>query len=276
MSATGAAATPSVTFGLFADPHYADKPVWADRHYRDSLAKLQVAVETFNAHRLDLAFNLGDTLDTSPDMTAERQCLAAMRDAGAGFRGALHVVLGNHDLAEFTKPDYLRGIGALIPAPYYSFDHGGFHFAVLDGNCHEDGSDFAAGNFDWANAWVSAPQIRWLAKDLADSAPRPAIVLCHEDLDARWDGAVLDPHVARNAAAVRAAIERAGNVRAVIQGHYHPGLCTVQNGVPYVTTAAMVCGPGLESNAYAIVEVAANGAVTLTGFGRQKSWTWSP
>ena len=43
----GHAPTPTaLAVGLFADPHYAVKPPWADRHYQDSLDKLRNAIDT--------------------------------------------------------------------------------------------------------------------------------------------------------------------------------------------------------------------------------------
>ena len=49
------------------------------------------------------------------------------------------------------------------------------------------------------------------------------------------------PHDA-DAAQVRQVIENAGNVCAVIQGHYHPGRAVEVNGIPYIGLAAMVEG----------------------------------
>ena len=177
-------------------------------------------------------------------------------------------VIGNHDVATLTKDEFLRECGATHPA-YYSFDVGNVHFAVLDGNCHRDGNDFSAGNFAWDDAWVSAAQLEWLAQDLAESCDRKSIVFCHENLDHRlWNGE-LDPHILRNADQVRGVLETAGNVRAVIQAHYHPGLQTTMNGIDYLGLRAMVVGAGLENNSFAIVSVHADGRLVLRGFEQQ-------
>ena len=64
------------------------------------------------------------------------------------------------------------------------------------------------------------------------------IVLCHQNLDARAG----DPHVIKNAAAVREIMERSGKVLAVLQGHCHSGCRSEQNGIPYYTFRALCEG----------------------------------
>jgi len=210
-----------------------------------------------------------------------------MAQAFARFRGERLIVLGNHDLVSFSKHVFLAaahqaGCGLERPMPYGSFSRQGVHLVLLDGNCHADGTDFHCGDFDWAEAWVSEAQIAWLADDLRAAQDRPTVIFCHEDLDPRMQGSAPDPrgwvhpNVVRNAAAVRSVLEQAGNVCAVFQGHYHPGLCAIANGIPYVGIAAMVEGAGLEDNAYAIVTLYADRHLEVEGFWRQPSWSFSP
>ena len=258
---------PVVSLGLFADAHYAEM-VYGDRHCEESPAKLAACIDTFEQGELDFVVCMGDIIDKSEDHDVELGYLVRMREIFAGFSGPRHFVIGNHDVAALTKDEFLRECGATHPA-YYSFDVGDVHFAVLDGNCHRDGSDFSAGNFAWDDAWVSAAQLEWLAQDLAESSDRKSIVFCHENLDHRlWNGE-LDPHILRNADQVRGVLETAGNVRAVIQAHYHPGLQTTMNGIDYLGLRAMVVGAGLENNSFAIVSVHADGRLVLRGFEQQ-------
>ena len=118
--------------------------------------------------------------------------------------------------------------------------------------------------------------MEWLACDLKAAGDRPVIVLIHENLDEReYDGG-LDPHVVRNADQVRQVLEEAETVLAVIQAHYHPGLVAEQGGIPYVALQAMAVGPGLESNAFAVVDVGADGSVAVAGYGQQVSCRVQP
>jgi len=258
-----------VRFGAFADPHYAEK-VYGNRHCEDSAAKLGACVETFEEAGLDFAVSMGDLIDSVGKREEEAGYARTMAGIFAGLDGPRHWVLGNHDVQAFAKEEFLMLCGAAYP-PYYSFDLKGVHFAILDGNCHEDGGDFRAGAFSWDEAWVAERQLEWLACDLGAAAGRPAIVLCHENLDHRlWEGA-LDPHVVRNAERVRDVLEGAGNVKAVIQAHYHPGLVVEKSGIPYIALRAMVVGPGLENNAFAVIRLEGDGTVAVEGFGQQES-----
>jgi 3',5'-cyclic AMP phosphodiesterase CpdA len=264
----------AVRFGAFADAHYADR-LYGDRHCRDSLAKLTGCVERLAGAELDFAVCLGDLIDSGPGVGAEPGYARAMADVFARFPGPRHWVLGNHDVSALSKAQFLQACGSKHPA-CYSFDVRGVHFVILDGNCHSDGTDFRAGAFDWADAWVAPAQVEWLAADLATASDRPALILCHENLDHRLWQESLDPHVARNAAAVRQALESSGRVAAVLQAHYHPGLVTIHNGIPYIGLRAMVVGPGIGNNAFAVVCVDPAGGLSVEGHGQQPSWRAGP
>jgi alkaline phosphatase len=269
-----------LSFGAFTDAHYAHK-VYGSRHCQDSLIKLRACIDTFNDRDLPLIVNLGDSLDGGESKVVERGYLAALREAWSRFEGEVHVLLGNHDLATLTKREFIEGAG--LPGGgdeesgwYDSFDCGDVHLIVLDSNYHQDGTPFGAGDFQWDNAWISEAQIAWLADDLQAAQGRSMIVFCHGNLDDRRQDERTDPHVVRNAGVVRSVLERAGNVRAVLQAHYHPGMRTTIHGIPYVGLAAMVEGPGLENNAYAIVSLYENGDLCVEGFGRQDSYCLAP
>lgn len=266
---------PLITLGLFTDPHYAQL-VYGDRYCLDSLEKLRECIDTFNTRKLDLTVNLGDSIDKSDEKEIESGYLAEVREVYVGFRGARHYVLGNHDIATLTKEEFLQQCGTDYPTSYYSFDHRGVHCIILDSNYHADGTHFAAGNFDWDDAWISDIQLSWLRDDLEAAQGRHTIVFCHGNLDDRLWNETLDPHVVRNAGAVRAVLERTGTIKAVVQGHYHHGMHSVINGIPYIGLRAMVVGSGLDQNAYAILSLYENGTIVIEGFGQQKSLRITP
>lgn len=258
-----------VRFGVFADPHYAEK-VYGDRHCEDSADKLRACVEVFRDAELDFAVCMGDLIDSAEEREAEAGYATTMAGIFAGFGGPRHWVLGNHDVDGLSKGEFLKLCGARYP-PYYSFDCKGVHFALLDGNCHEDGTDFRPGANVWDEAWISQRQVEWLRCDLGAASGRQAIVLCHENLDDRQYREALDPHVVRDAAQVRDVLESVGHVSAVITAHYHPGLVARQGGIPYLALRSMVVGAGLENNAFAVVTVEADGTVAVDGHGQQES-----
>ena len=254
-----------LTFGLVTDVHYADAPTRGSRHYRDSLAKLDQAVGAFNRRKVSFVVELGDFIDAGPSQAEEIQHLRRIDEVYQGLRGPRHYVLGNHCVSKLTKDEFLAHSGARVKRSFYSFDFGPFHFAVLDANFRRDGTPYAAGNFSWTDAWIHPPQQKWLADDLERAGTKKTFLFLHQNLQDETD-----PHGVKNAPQVRRILEDAGNVVAVFQGHMHSGGYAQIGGVHYCTLKAMVEGPTLENNAYAIVTVQKSGQPTLEGFGRQE------
>ncbi len=255
---------PALAFGVVTDVHYADAPPRGSRHYRDSLAKLRAAVDTFSRRKVAFAVELGDLIDSGPSKQAELEHLRAADEVYGVFRGPRHYVLGNHCLNALAKDEFLARGGARVKKSFYSFDCGGFHFVVLDANFRRDGTPYAAGNFSWTDTWIPRPEQQWLADDLHQAAARRSFVFVHQNLDDETD-----PHGVKNAPVVRRILEEAGNVVAVFQGHKHSGGYVQIGGVHYVTLRAMVEGPTVKNNAYAIVTLDASGRPRIEGFGRQ-------
>ena len=260
----------AISFGVFADAHYADR-VYADRYCKDSADKLSQAVATFNEQHVPFLVDLGDRTDAWSTAETEKAGAAGVNELLSAFNGECYHVLGNHDLASLTKHEFLAMHVSRYRQPYYSFDAGEFHFIVLDANCLEDGSDFAAGNFSWDLCWVSESQLAWLVKDLESAGSRKCVVFLHENLDFRlWEGN-LDPHVVQNHEQIKDILQRYGNVTAVFQGHCHTGRYSHSGGIHYITISAMVVGPGPSNNSYAIVRLRGDGSIEVEGYGKQIS-----
>ena len=69
-----------------------------------------------------------------------------------------------------------------------------------------------------------------------------------------------------NADEVRAILERNEQVRAVFQGHHHPGHHSHRAGIDYITFNGMIEQSFPQHNSYAIVEVMPNGDIVVEGF----------
>jgi 3',5'-cyclic AMP phosphodiesterase CpdA len=150
--------------------------------------------------------------------------------------GALpaHHCLGNHDLAAWNQVDTaaadplygkqltVKKLG--MRGRYYSFDHAGWHFVVLDYLRVS-----APGQF---TAEIDPEQLAWLGEDLARAQARPTVVVTHapvisavellSDRAQRTDTALAVPFgrvISNGPALIEAA--KAGNVRAFISGHLH-------------------------------------------------------
>jgi alkaline phosphatase len=251
----------ALRLGLLTDLHYADKPEAGTRFYRETLGKLNEAVARFNAEELAAVVELGDLIDQAPSAEQELAWLKTIEERFATVRAPRHYVLGNHCVTTLTKEEFAAHTGA-SPTPHYSFDHGGFHFVILDACYRADGVAYARKNFGWKDTAIPAPELEWLRADLA-AAGKPTIVFAHQRLDEAPN------HCVRNHAAVRAELERSGQVLAVFQGHSHKNDYQQIAGIHYCTLVAMIEGSGLESSGYSLLEVLPDGSLRLQGFRRQ-------
>ena len=260
--------SPRVRFGIVTDCHYADIPYAkrpypvGDAFYRESEGKLAECVAVMNRERPDFLIELGDFKDHGPDKAATVAYLDRIEGVFSGFRGDRYHVLGNHDFDALDKAEFLSHVsnaGQPRALANYSFVRGGVKFVVLD-------ACFNAAMEVWNDANVPLWQLEWLERELA-AAEGNAVVFCHQCLDPEADA----NHVVRNAAAVRAVIERSGKVRAVFTGHQHSGRIGKANGITYYSLRATVLDSGPEENGYALVEVYPSGAISVTGYRKAAS-----
>lgn len=262
-AASGFDGHPALKVGIVTDTHYADTPDRGARNYRTSLDKMASAVDQLNRKRIDFAVHGGDLIDALPAPTpeSERGFLRRINQELTHLKAERHYVLGNHCVYSLTKAEYLETVGQ--PKPFYSFDHGGFHFVILDACCRKDGVDYGRRNFDWRDTEVPAPQRDWLAQDLA-ATKRRTLVWVHQRIDHPADP---DDGV-YSAAAVRDILEKSGKVIAVFMGHSHVNDYQTINGIHYCTLDAIVGGAGGANNAYSVLEVYRDGTLKLDGFAK--------
>ena len=255
-------------FGLMTDMHYADRERSGTRYYRDSMAKIEEAVEEFRRAKVDFLIELGDMKDT----TAASEPVPTLRfldDAERAlnrFGGPVYHVLGNHDMDCLTKEEFLahtRNAGRARGKAYYSFSEGGVRCIVLDANFNEDRTPYARGNFDWRKAYIPKEQIEWLNKELTKHSKEPTLVFLHQMLDSFSD--VSKDLCVGNAEEVVAVLEQHKQVLAVFQGHHHPGHYSFRRGIHYLTLQGMI-EQAAPTSAYAIVEVEADGTIRVDGF----------
>jgi 3',5'-cyclic AMP phosphodiesterase CpdA len=159
----------------------------------------------------------------------------------------VHHAIGNHDLfgvypasgVATSDPEYGKAMFQERFGPaFYSFDHKGVHFIVLDsiGITPERGYE----------GRIDADQLAWLAKDLnAQPAGTPIIVSTHIPLVTAVGAYTVPAPGAKGYTFVNgpAAIKllEGHNVLAVLQGHNHINERVEWHGIPYITSGA-VCG----------------------------------
>ena len=264
---------PLMRFGLVTDCHYADIPYARREHpvgdaaYRETLAKLRECVAVMESERPSFLIELGDFKDQGPDKASTIGYLDRVEKVFSGFPGPRYHVLGNHDLDLIDKPEFLARItnyGQDKALAHYSLEVSGIRFVVLDACYNSKLEDYVPGNWDWTDANVPPEQLAWLEEEIA-SAPGRVIVFGHQCLDPNAD----PRHVVRNAAEVRAILEKSGKVNAVFTGHQHSGLISCVNGITYYSLRAMVLNSG--ENGYAVADVYPSGCIAVTGFRKAVS-----
>lgn len=251
-----------VKLGLLTDVHYADKPPLGSRYYRDSLPKLEVALQTFADEQVNAIIQLGDLADAHATAIDEEK---ALRDLARRFNQVdipYHFVLGNHCLERFSKRQFSEITGCRHG--YYSVDIGSLRIVILDANYRADETSYDSGNFVWTDCHLPRAELDWLDTTLRASN-KPTIIFTHQRLDP-------DPyHTVDNHESVRRVIADAGAqcVKAVFQGHFHENHLFVSENIPYVVLRGMIEGPTLANNAFAILHQFEDGSLSLDGYGQQ-------
>lgn len=271
--------TPLLRLGIIADPQYADlDPNLAlDRHFRQSLGRLEEAIALFNGRALDAVVTLGDLIDRD---------WASFDPALAVYRRLRHRAIflpGNHDFA--VAPEHLGDVHRRLgmPAHYHDLLIAGHRIVVLDGSevslfAVPDGhprreqakarlkalTAAGAANAQRWNGGLGEAQFAWLGEVLeqAREEDEPVVLLCHypvapENAHDLWD--------AQRLLDLLAPYE---NVRAYLCGHNHAGNAVTRDGTHFVTFRGMVDTP--DRNAFAVLSLYED-RLEIEGFGREES-----
>lgn len=250
------------TIGVFTDLHYAKDVNSRYRFCSLSLLKLENIIATFNERKIDFAVCLGDCIDSMRSVQEDIEDLMAVRDCLKGLDAPLHIVMGNHDVRSMSKSKFLQTIKPGTESAYYSFVSGRSKFIVLDANNNADGP-YDSGNFNWREAYIDEVQKQWFAKELEKGGIDNIIVFVHQNLDERFVGGEIDPHVVANAGEIRAIMEASGKTISVIQGHCHAGHEQEINGIGYHTLRAVCEGEDTEKIPYWLMNISGENRVSF-------------
>lgn len=141
------------------------------------------------------------------------------------YEGETFHVLGNHDMDGGFSRDQVREFWDM-PANFYSFDRGGIHFIVLDGN------DPNPKPWSGYNRYIGEAQQAWLKEDLKNTN-KPTIVFSHQTLELEEGGVA-------NLKDIQEIFEKANEeagfqkVLCSLSGHHHTDFMTQINGIYYV------------------------------------------
>ncbi len=207
--------------GLIADLHHGLAP--------DALQRLDSFMMAVDSQEPDCILQLGDF---NYGVQA-KECM----DLWSQFAGPQYHVLGNHDMDKATKAEMIDHWE--MPSSYYSFDHKGWHFVILDRN-HlrlDEGKyvDYAKANFyvdGHLRGYAGPEQLEWLRADLAETQ-LPTVVFSHQGLG-------MDPNATTESAAgaiesVLATANAEGQkVKACLCGHHHIDRYNFNSGIHYL------------------------------------------
>lgn len=262
---------PLLSFGLMTDVQYADADPIGERHYRESIPKLNGAVADLADKRLPFSLHLGDVIDR--DFESYGVIMPLFDKLGHPVKH----LMGNHEF--YISEDKKKEIPGLLgmPSDYYAFTVEGVRFLMLDTNDASPykyaaespealvaGAACKAARVDPGRGGISTVQLEWLEKELAqgDESRTPTIICGHHPLlpakgTAAW-----------NQAEVLKLIDRHPCVRACFAGHQHSGDQVVAEGVPFITFKSMLYEPGI--TAYSVVRLHQDRLV-IEGRGREAS-----
>ncbi len=265
-----------VRLGVFADlhAHDANSPL-DDFLLVDWEARLSACVDAMLAWPADLMIQLGDLVNgrfvlggSFVEQTRIAEILEATEAVYARFPGPRHHVLGNHDVGDLTKAEFLERVN--VPSLRYSFDVGGFHFVILDAQFRPDGSDRGM-EFWYMPGTLPSSELDWLRDDL-NSSELPTIVFIHQRLDVAYEFRHGGPQIT-NYLEVRDLLTGTGNVVAVFQGHDHEGGYSFLDGIHYVTFNGLLGRISGKEPTWAHVTLnASRRTITIDGGGEQADY----
>jgi Icc protein len=259
---TTAAATLSpslITAANTSAPAHFDFVFFTDTHIQpelDAAHGCDMAFRKIATINADFAIMGGDHVfdALAVDRTRANAVFDLYKTTEQSIKMPLHHTIGNHDVFGITPasgvaptdPGYAKKLYEdRMGKTYYSFDHKGWHFIILDSIQPTD--DRA-----W-QALIDPTQLAWLKSDLAQiKAETPVIVTVHAPLvsafatyapksqSAHTPSAKYNTMTVDNSGEVLAAFE-GHNIVAVLQGHLHINEIVTLRGTQYITGGA-VCG----------------------------------
>ena len=268
---------PILKVGLVADPQYSNKPTKGSRYYKESLWKLEEAIDTFNYENVDFVQSLGDIIDA--EWGSYDAILPIYNMLNPSIKN--YHLLGNHDFS--VDSTHLSGLIEKLSMPdyYYSYSKKGWRFIVLDAtdysyfsnplhhydinkiDSYYENTKEKSNKQSW-NSAIGEVQQDWLKQELATANSLNQKVILFSHLPIRPKG---NAHNLWNDFEIVDILENSANVVAFINGHNHVGGYAFENGIHYITLYGMV---ETMIGSYGILEIHKDKLV-LRGYGNQES-----
>lgn len=216
--------------GLFADTHYSDKTEPSmQRYHALSYEKIARAMEYFKKNGVELVICLGDLTDDCVNIRDNKKALRKITELIKSYGIEFYSLMGNHDYLSFTRKEFINITGAYPP---FTYGTDGSILVFLDCNYEDSGKIYKKRNVDWTNTYLPTNQLEML-KNVVETEKRDIYIFSHQNFDLEID----KNHIVRNANEVIDLLKM-GNVKAVIQGHYHKGHDNLIDGIKLHTLKA--------------------------------------
>lgn len=228
--------------GIFTDSHYSTQEITCGKRFNSkSLEKIRQAYDFFESEKCDLAVCLGDLIDKEDSHKKETENLKAV--AGVINKSPIKTVclMGNHDAFAFTKAEFYETLKISEPD---SIETDGKKLLFLDACYFKNGNHYLPGDSDWTDTFY--PYAEDLKQQI-DEAAGEVYIFVHQNLDPN----IRENHRLYNFEEINRILQASGKVKAVYQGHYHPGAESNHNDIKYFTFPAM-CE---NENAYYILNI---------------------
>lgn len=212
---------------------------------RNAVEGFLKAIETINSLYPDFVITGGDLVMDAPGQRygSADSLFSLYLETVANLRMPVYNTLGNHDIfgtysmSGVPKDHPLYGekkFEARIGKSYYSFDHKGWKFMIL--NSPEDNMK------DRYYGLIDSVQIGWIREELKSTDPATPIVICTHIpfisvFNQRYRGSTFandSSHVVSNALDILA-LFRDHNLKLVLQGHLHIMEEIYIDGIRFIT-----------------------------------------
>jgi hypothetical protein len=266
---------PLFSFGIITDVQYCDCEPEGTRFYRNSPAKLRIAVNSLYKDSADFLVDMGDLINNG--FNSFKTVLDIIDSSGLK---TFHCT-GNHDYSVENRFNKRLPVPMPSKEGYYSFVHKGFRFIFLNGNelsiyasanksAIRKAQDYIAAlknegsinSIDW-NGGMSPAQLSWLDSQLNEATLKneKTFIMCHSPVYPE------NVHNLLNYKEVNAILGKYHNVIAWFSGHNHAGNYGNFNMIHFVTLKGMVETESISS--FALVEVWYN-KIWIKGSGRER------
>ncbi|MBE5818655.1 MAG: hypothetical protein E7312_06320 [Clostridiales bacterium] len=216
--------------GIFTDSHYSSQEITCGNRYNSrSLEKIRQAYCYFEEEKCDLVICLGDLTDKESTHKKEVENLSKIAQVINNSPLKTICLMGNHDAFALCENEFYDILGLSKPE---LIEADGKTLIFIDACYFKSGIHYMPGDTDWTDTFY--PHVKHLKK-LIDDSENEVYIFIHQNLDTN----IPQNHRLYNCDEINQILHESKKVKAVYQGHYHPGIKSKHGEINYVAFPAM-------------------------------------